>query len=391
MGRGYNNSITGQCINTILNNNIRILRTCTTHVAFSSPTGNNYNSGVFTCGQNKSYFDGTPFTPYYGTQQIPDFYTPPSAAIKRASYTYGQTSNAVQLVTYLGDPVYFCEADLEPWRPRAMYVPNNIYNLFAQGPALQSSHAWDVLQRKQNNNNTYIDRKDYDFVNGYLIKPTTSTTTTEAPPATSTTTPEPEKFCELDNWLIYGHPATPLWTNLSEPFVATQYYEQSGEFPPRQSALGGQNFMPFCSPVPARDYDGNILGNYIGYSFSFKFGQATMAFPVRPYLPTDPDSPFLPPPFVNPRQAFYSMEVDVFLTSDNDDLASPLLNRKRYWLYVKDGLSGSGALVWEPYFGMLLGPMNSMWYFDVVFNYINNSGSETIKFNLSDMNVLVSA
>lgn len=371
---------------------MRLFRTITAHVCFSSPTGNSYKSGVFACGQNKSYFDGTPWTPYYGTQIIPDMYTPPSGSIFRSNTIYGNTENAVGLKTFDNQPVYFCEDDLVNWRERPMYYPNNLYQLYAQGPAVQSAHAWDRLIRKPNYNNNYIDRKDYDFVNAAqpLIPTTTSTTTPEPGPGT-TTTPAPEPPpCKINDWLVYMHPATPLWTNLSEPFIANEIYETSGSVPPRETNLGGKNFMPFCNPLNVRDTDGNVLGQYIGYTFSFIFGQANMTFPVKPYLPPDPNSPLPNPPMVNPRQAFYSCEVLVYLVSDNDNLASPCIGRKRFWMYSNAGLSG-GYQWFQPYFDMLLGPMNSMWQFDVIFNYINNAGSETIKFNLSDMNILVGA
>lgn len=391
MGQGWNDYIVGTCLSTVLNNNMRLFRTITAHVAFNSPTGNNYKSGVFTCGQNKSYYDGTPFTPYYGTQQIPDFYTPPSGSIFRASYLYNQSNQTVGLNTFDGEPVYFCENELEFWRKRPMFYPSNPYQVFASGPAVQSSHAWDILKRKRNDNNRYVGRYNYNFLDySQPIIPTTSSTTTEEPPATSTTTPEPEPPpCQINDFLIYMHPATPLWTNLPEPFVATENFEQSGSVPPRDSYYGGKNFMPFCSPLNVRDGDGNILGQYIGYTFSFIFGQANMAFPVRPYLPPDPNSPLPNPPPVNPRQAFYSLEMLVYLASNNDQLASPCIGKKRFWMYSNAGLSG-GFQWFTPYFDMLLGPMNSMWIFDVQFNYYTGGG-EAIEFNLSDCNVLVGA
>ena len=391
MGKGWNEYIDGNCLFTVQNNNIKLFRTITAHVAFNSPTGNGYKSGVFACGQNKSYFDGTPFTPYYGTQIIPDFYNPPNASVFRANYIYNNTTDNVNLKTYDNQPVFFCEADLEYWHKRPMYFPNNLYQLFAAGPSVQSSHAWEKLQRKPNYANTYVDRFNYSFLDySDPIIPTTTSTTTPEPGPGTTTTPAPEPPpCQINDFLIYQHPANSLYTNLQQPFVANELYEDSGEFPPRQSEAGGKNFLPFCNPLNVRDGDGNILGQYVGNTFNFIFGQATMSFPVQPYIPRDPNSSLPNPPYVNPRQAFYSLEMLVYLASDNDELASPCIGKKRFWLYSNAGLSG-GFPWFTPYFTMLLGPFNSMWEFNVNFPYYYG-GSETILFNLSDCNVLVGA
>lgn len=384
MAKGWNNGIVGTCVNTLLNNNVRLHRTVTSHVVMNSPTGVGFDSGTFACGRN------APFTAELGTRIIPDMYTFPNGSVFRAQGYYGQTSSPVQLVTYGDDPVFFCEDDLVWWRKRDLYQPN-LYRMYASGPALQSSHAWQALQRKPAYANTYLDRFNYSFLDAASpIKPTTTSTTTPEPGPGTTTTPAPEPPpCQLNDWMVFQHPASPLWTNLTEPFVATKWYEQSGQMPVRASQLGGENFMPFCNPLPARRQDGEVLGSYVGYGFSLMFGQNTNAFPVRPYLPRDPNSPLPNPPFVQPTNAFYGVEMLVYIISDTDALASPCIGRKRWWMYSNAGQSG-GFTWFDPYFAILFGSMNSMWMFDVVFPYYQG-GSESIKFNLSDLTVLVAA
>lgn len=373
MAQGWNHAIKGTCLNTVQNNNFKLFRTITAHCVMNSPTGVGFPAGVFACGTN------APFTTAQGTRIIPDMYVVPSGTISRANYIYNQTNEDVNLKTFNNETVYFCEDDLVYWRARPLYVPN-IYNMFASGPALQCSHAWDKLSRKPNYANTYAGRYEYDFLDA--ASPITPTTTTTTGPAS----PIP---CSIQDYLVYMHPATSLYSNLSEPFTATDFYEQSGSLPPRESVNGGKNFMPFCNPLNVRDNQNNILGQYIGYTFNFIFGQANMSFPVAPYLPPDPTSNLPNPPPVNPRQAFYSLELLVYLVSDNDNLASPCIGRKRFWYYSKAGLSG-GDNWFSPYFAMYLGPMNSTWQFNVVFPY-TAGGSENIVFNLSDLSVLVGA
>lgn len=382
MGRGWNQGIVGDCLFTLDNNNVRLHRTITLHLTMSSPTGQGFQAGVFACGTN------APFTTALGTRIIPDQYIYPNGSTFRAPGQYNQSSSTASLVTYDSQPVYFCEADLEFWRQRPLYQPN-IYMMYASGPAVQATHSWARLRRKRADRNTYIGRYEYDWMDAASpIRPTTTSTTTPEPGPGTTTTPAPEPPpCEIRDWLIMQHPASPLWTSVEEPFTCSEIYETNGTFPPRESALGGENFVPFCDPLPVRSADGTVLGSYVGYCFVHMFGQATMSFPVQPYLPRDPNSPLPNPPYVNPRQAFYSLETLVYLASDNELLASPRIARKRWWLYSSAGQSG--GFNWHtPYFTMALGSMNSMWQFDVLFPYYYG-GQEAIKFNLSDTNVLV--
>jgi len=387
MGRGFNKGIVGDCLQNTLNNNVRLHRTITAHVVMNSPTGQGFDAGTFACGVN------SPFTTAQGTRIIPDMYIYPNGSTFRAPGEYGRTSASVSLRTYGNEPVYFCPDDLECFRQRPLFVPN-IYRMFASGPSVQSSHAWAALRRRAANAGPYAGQYEYDWLDANVpIQPTTTSTTTPEPPGPPpypTTTPAPEPPpCKIRDWIITQAPASPLWASLPQPFLAKDLWEEGGTFPPRASRLGGEAMMPWCCTLPARDSSGTVLGSYVGYGFSFVFSQATVSFPVRPYLPRDPNSNLPNPPYINPRNAMYQLELLVYAVSDSPGLASPCIGRKRWWMYSSAGQSG-GFQWFEPYFSMCLGSFNSNWYFDVLFPYYSG-GQEAIRFNLSDMTVLVGA
>jgi hypothetical protein len=184
------------------------------------------------------------------------------------------------------------------------------------------------MTRKLNNNNTYIDRLMYDWIDSGLEVPASD---------------YGYKFCSepcrTKNWLIMSHPATSLWTSIPEPFKITSHYEQSGSAVPSNAAYGGNLYIPFCDPMNVRAADGTLLGQYTGLSFVCIYGQASIVFPVIPYLPPDPYSPVPPPntPTVDPKKAFYSYEIWSFFRGTSVDpnvpLGSPLISKIRFWLY----------------------------------------------------------
>lgn len=366
MGQGYNKLIQGECLNVLPNNNIKLFKNLTVHTIAFSPQGNNYQSGIFGCGRN------APYTPESGTQIIPPQLIYPSGSLFRASYQYSQTTNSVSPIAYNGKTIYVKQTDLNPWKQRNVYFPA-IYRTFAQGPALKQAHCWSQLYRKPADSNTYVGRQEYNFLD--YSSPLIGTN------------------CKLNDFLIFAHSnvdaADYLYTNVTEPFQDDTYYEGSGTNPPTSTTLGGNNFLEFCNPLNCYDSDGQLIGTYVGYSSQYIFGRCTLVTPMTILLPPNPNSPLPTPPKVVPTYAYYSLEQHVYLVGNTPELGSPLLQKRRWWVYVEDG-TGSTISIWEPYFTMYLGSFTTNWQFDVNFN-IEGGSSETILFNLSNWTNYVGA
>lgn len=86
-------------------------------------------------------------------------------------------------------------------------------------------------------------------------------------------------------------------------------------------------------------------------------------------------------------KTLYHCEVSIFLASNSGE--SPLIGKKRFWMYSNAGVSG-GTNWHDPYFTIIFGSQRSDWNFNVIFNYMGG-GTETIPFNLSNMIVMVGA
>lgn len=324
MGAGYSTYLQAECLNTPLNNNIDLFKTITSHVVFSSPDcSNQRESGFFGCQSSPLL---SPPVPY--TENIPENYIPVSETVVYGKL-YGKTGNTnpVLLTALNGDPVYFNSTEFAPWtNVKYCPAPYNVYN--RSGPAFENCHCYGSLQRKLNNNNTYQDRLYYDFIDSGVQVPHPDYTFKQCGTG-----------CPTNNWLIFSQPATNFWTSIPEPFKITTHFEQSGSACPSSPSYGGNLYIPFCDNMPVRKSDGTLAGYYTGLAFSLVYGQCSVVFPVRPYLPPDPYSPVPPPntPEVDPKKAMWSVEMSTYFRGTSVDpgyeIGSPLLSKIRFWLY----------------------------------------------------------
>lgn len=323
------------------------------HTIGSSPPLASYpDSGLFGCGA----YSTTPGTQLLPNPQIPD-------ALTRHPI-YGNTSETFTV------PTDFQAADLAPWRSRKIIGPMDPYNNRASGPAVQQAHMVTEVRRRLKrtatpNNNSYTNRYNFDF--------------TDASTPLSNQ-PDPIGFL---------HPAMYFWTNknVPEPFLAVNYFEDSGATPPT-SDIYNQNFIPFCDPLNTYSDTGTLLGQYIGYTAMFYFGIAYIKYPIPGFLPEDYYSPLPVKPKVQPTYQFFTLDCHVFMTASpasGQTLKSPKINSSRYWVYNRDGTTWN---VGDQYMYMLCGALTSNWKFNVNFSHVGG-GSETILFNLSNFQVFV--
>lgn len=323
------------------------------HTLASSPALASYpDSGLFGCN---AYASNS------GTQLLPNPSIPSALTFHKI---YGRTTSAVTL------PTYFNSSDLAPWRSRQIIGPGDPYNNRASGPAVKQAHAYTMVRRrlKQSgspNNRNYAGKSDFYF--------------TDADAAYSNQT----------DWLGFFHPAGFLWANkgVSEPFNAVNYYEDSGTNPPTTDVYNN-NIIPFCSPLNVYNSSGTLLGQYIGYTMMYYFGMAFLKYPIPGFKPEDYYSTSPTPPEVTPTFQFFSTDCHIFLVAapaSGQVLKSPKIGSSRYWVYNKDGTTWN---ICDQYMYMLQGPMTQNWKFNVNFNYIG-SGSETILFNLSNLQAYV--
>lgn len=327
MGKGYSQYLRGDCLNTPENNNMALFKTVNAHLVFSSPECTNQRtSGFFACG---SY----PFLvpPVNYTEQIPQNYIPPGDTIVYGKlYGKSQDTTPITLKDLKGNDVYFNSTEIQPWLPVPYCpMPYNIYQ--RSGPAFTNCHCYGAMVRRLANNNNYENRANYEWVDAAMQLPYSGY---------AERFPVCGEGCTTTNWLIMSNPAMPMWTSNDNPLVITTHYEQSGYNCPSNASNGGNLYIPFCAPMNVREADGNLLGQYTGIGFSLIYGQGSIVFPTRPYLPPDEWSPVPPPntPEVNPRRAFWSLEVSYFFRGTSVDpvnkpLGSPLIGKMRFYLY----------------------------------------------------------
>jgi hypothetical protein len=282
---------------------------------------------------------------------------------------YGKTTTTKTL------PFYYKAADLDPWRPRKIIGAGDIYNKYTSGPAINQGHMVTEVMRRlfgstPPNNDSYLNRYNYYFTD-------------------STTSIGGE-----DDWLRFMHPAWYFWTNkgLNEPFLAVDYYEQSGQLPTTTDVYN-QNFIPFCSPLDVYSDSSGLtkIGQFIGYTFVFYFGFAYFKVPTNTYLAEDyhivPQT--IPATLVNPTNQFMTLDCQLFMVSSpsygGSPIYSPKLQSVRYWFYNKFGISYDPC---SQYFYFLNGQQTSEWKFDLSFNKVSG-GTDTIKFGLSNLQVYV--
>lgn len=323
------------------------------HTLGSSPAlgSSGPDSGWFGCGA----YAANPGTQLLPTPRIPN-------ALTRHPI-YGYTTGAVTL------PYYFYPADLVPWRSRQIIGAGDPYNNRASGPAVQQAHMATMVRRRLKrtaspNNSNYVNRLGFYF--------------------TDASTP----LSGQSDWMGFLHPAMYFWTNknIGEPFLAVDYYEDSGSNPVTTDTYN-LDFLPFCNPVNAYSPSGTLLGQFVGYAFLFTFAAAYLKYPITDFKPTDYYiSPT--PPQVTPTFQFFSIDCHLFMVgspASPGSLKSPRLNSIRYWVYNKDGTTWN---ICDQYMYMLHGALTSNWKWNVVFPHVGG-GSETILFNPSNLNIYV--
>lgn len=323
------------------------------HLLGGSPALSTYpDSGLFGCNAYLS----NPGTQLLDNPKIPD-------ALSRHP-VYGRTTAAVTL------PTYFQSADLAPWRSRKIMGAMDPYNNRASGPAVQEAHMVTMVRRRLKrstipHNDSYANRYGFYF--------------TDAATA----------YSNQQDWMGFLHPGMYFWTNkdMPEPFLAVDYYEDSGSTPPISDSYC-QDFIPFCSPVNTYSSGGTLLGQYVGYSAIYYFGMGFLKYPIPGFKPEDYYSPLPIKPEITPTFQLFTVDAHLFLVAapaSGQTLKSPKIGSARHWVYNKDGTTWD---VGDQYMYMLCGAMTSNWKWNTVFNLVGG-GSETILFNLSNLQVYV--
>lgn len=373
MGKGLSYRLPGQCVNDGANSGLYFFKTVNMHMVWSSPTcSTQMESGFFACGS-----DPLLVPPKAGTEKYPPNFIPTSDSVVFGR-PYGKSfTTPTELTALNGDPVYFSQNDIAPWKPTT-YCPPPLNRYSRAGPAYNNCHLYGAMNRRKANNNNYTNRADYNFIDGF-----------EVPYADYK-----EKLCgtgcPTQNWLIFSNPAQPLFTTVNEPFTISTHFEQCGQPCPSDPNNGGNLYVPFCAPMRARKENGDVIGEYTGLAVSAVFGMCSLAYGfARPYLPPNEWDPSTPPkPRVDSGRAFYSIEVSVYFTGNSTDpsylLGSPLLGKYRYYLY-----SAPQNQKWKYPFRVLfqdtIYASNPM---QIICNVINE-GPLTFTLNASNQKVLV--
>jgi hypothetical protein len=145
--------------------------------------------------------------------------------------------------------------------------------------------------------------------------------------------------------LGFSYPAKHIWRNadVDQPFAAMDWWEDSGTDPITVATEEGRGIIPFCTPMPAYDAAGVLLGNYVGYCHMVFFnnnfyvgandqGAGTAADPGN--LPTDFTSIQNPQPPVKRYKDAHSLDVHVYMVASpapGKTLKSPRIGSKRFW------------------------------------------------------------
>jgi len=288
-----------------------------------------------------------------GTQLLPD---PKIPSALNNHPVYGRTSTAKTL------PVYFLAADLAAWRSRQIIGPGDPYNNRASGPAVKQGHMVTMIRRRlRPAHKNYIGKPSWYF--------------TDASTALS----------NQQDWMVMLNPAGFFWTNkgLTEPFLAVDYYEQTGQAPTTVDNYN-QNIVPFCTPLNCYSSGGALLGQYIGYTWIHFLAQAAMKYPIPGFRPTDYLSVSPTPPEVPGTAQYFNIDSHLYMVAapaSAGSLTSPRLQSVRHWVYNKDGTTWN---ICDQYVYMLCGDRASVWNFDLTFNHVGG-GSEVIKTGLSNL------
>lgn len=354
---GPANQLAGDCV-TVPSRICMPFKEFCIHTLMHSPDAGqptNPEAGTFGCMANFANA---------GTQFLPQPKTPNNINF---APVYGRTTNSIEL------DYFYQPADLAPWRSRKIFGPTDPYNKHNSGPAVNQGHMVTEVRRRLRgaspNNNSYSGRYTHYFTDSsYALNG------------------------EYD-WLRFMHPAGYFWTNkvqCNEPFAAMENYEQSGNLPVAADYYN-QYFIPFCVPLNVYNSSGNIIGQFVGYTFIFEFGFAYVRLPFGTNRPEDyyVNPQPTPPIRVTTENQFMSMDCHLFMVAApayaGSEIRSPVLNSVRYWFYNKPT---SPHNICQPYIYLLFGAAADEWKFNVKFNH-NGGGDETIKFGLSNLKFYV--
>lgn len=345
MGSGTGaNQIAGDCL-SVPQRICEPYKEVNVHTLFHTPyagTGFLVSGNTWGCNARTT----TPNTQPLPAPIIPD-------ALNANSQVYGKTQNASILNEY------FVPIDLQYWRQRPVitYGPQTIY---ARGPSVKQAHSVTTLRRRlRPQNATYQGRNSFYF--------------------TDSSSP----LSGLNDWMINLHPADSFWTNkgINEPFLAVNNFEQCGQNPVKAD-IYNQSFIPFCTPLNAYTSSGDLLGQYIGYSFMFYFSKSYMKFPMKKYLPEDYFVPVPPRPKVQGYAQFFSLDCHLFLVANPASsglMTSPKLNSIRIWIYNKDGTQWDMCNQY-----MYIASVPENFVYNVTFNHLGG-GSESIEFGMNNL------
>lgn len=298
-----------------------------------------------------------------GTWRLP----PPKIpdAIEKNPPVYGQTTTTKTM------PYFYQSAGLTPWKSRRVDPSSMFFTNSISGPAVDGAHMVTEVRRRLRqatspNNSNYLNRNAFDF--------TDATTSING----------------QQDWLGPMNPAGFFWTNkgLTEPFLAGDYYEDSGQSP-AIVATYGQNLMPFCTPVNAYDSGGNLLGSYVGYTVVYYFCMGFVRPPINPYLPADYYNIMLPD--ILPTNQIFMLDSALYMVASpvsSGSLKSPRLNRSRWWHYNRPGNSFDICDQYMYFLTTATTMLSTVWRFDVVFPLVGG-GTDTIQFNLSNWKAYV--
>ena len=383
-------SIPGDCIRKLESLTLDLcmpLRRLTVHTRFGSPFSNDF-IGTYGCG--KAY-DGLPD----GTQ-IVNFALPPTYTMSNGAL-YGLRKPGISTVLNPGeafpvdpDPtliedVFFNSSELDPWKERSVGF---LSTMKTSGPPIAKFHMAIPIRRRLRtpigpNNSNYQGRYAWDFVDAAY------------------------KIYNQSDWLGALHPAGNFWTNvgITEPFLATTNYAQSGGLPPASHL--NQWRIPFCAPMKIYNSLGVHIGNYVGYTaihyFSLAYvhhADATQRI-CKPDGTSDITSPFLPenyhisvtPPAVRPKihhnNQLFQMESSFFMVAETlegfPEIKSPRIGTMRWWHYADPAINPWPC---NPYIYIYL-PHTGIWKFGLSFKHYNNASSTEIMFGLPMISTFV--
>lgn len=356
---GRAEQISADCINVPLRRCMPFREFCI-HTLTSSPSigqPSNPQAGSYGC---------MAYTTNDGTQLLPVPKVPSNINI---APLYGKTSDALTM------PFYYKASDLSPWLSRAIIGVGDPYGKATEGPAIHQGHMVTQVRRRDkgtgsNENGSYLNRYNFYFTD-------------------SNTTINSE-----NDWLRFLHPAGYFWTNkgLTNPFLATEYYEQTGQYPTTTDSYN-KNFIPFCDPLDVYSSSSGttLIGQFVGWSIIFAFGFAYFKVPTDVNLAEDYHINPQPTPavLVDPENQFMSLDCHIYMTASPAYIGSPIYSPRiqsvRYWFYNKFGSTYNPC---SPYLYILNGSATSEWKFDLTFNKVSG-GTQVIKTGISNLQMYI--